>query len=216
MKANILIILTILVVLISSCRTREIAYFKLTDEVKQVIPYEKGDIVSFMDSDGQVINFMVTENITRWAHVSDNNFRNDYYSFEIKEATLKSEINNLVIKLKISNPICDPDDCDPNDVNNDLYILSIGVEYYELGFNNICTDRKGDFLTSTYISNDSIEISTIFSEFMEINNNVFYNVVESILKNNNTQYIYRRLLYSKTYGILQVCKDGEILLTINN
>ena len=119
MQRKTLIILTILLVLIFSC-AKEIKRFELTDEVKQVIPYEKGQIVSFMDKFGKIIDFLVIESKSHWYIEEENSFRADYYSFEVKEATLKSQTNNIEIKLLISNPICNPDDCSPN--NKDLYI----------------------------------------------------------------------------------------------
>ena len=205
MKTKALVILTILFVLTSSC-AKEIRRCKLAKAEKELIPYELGQIVNFTDRDGQVIELTVTSSKTVWHKETKGTFRNDYFSNEEKVTILKSENNNIDIKLEIYNQICNPYDYDLN--IEDYGSLYIWLELYGSRLYSIIkTDTKGNILPTT------------IHDSMEFNNKVYYDVVEKS-GSEYTHDVYLdtvwQLFYNKTHGILQINKEGENLLTIDN
>ncbi|MDR2840210.1 MAG: hypothetical protein LBV75_02935 [Paludibacter sp.] len=186
MKAKFLITLA-LAVLVSSCyRVKDLGTFDLTNAQKQVIPYEKGQVISFIDSTGRSIDLTVTESELFWNQGRPNDEGWDYYHYRVKTATLKSAQNSKIsFVLMIDAYNCFEEDY-------------CKFEVAAFSFN---VDVEGNFLTGTF--HDSIEI----------NNKVYYDVIEA----ENTYPNPTQLFYNKTYGILQFKKDvSGIFLTLNN
>jgi len=217
MRPKILIFLTFLTVFtavtaVSSCmKSKEIKRCKLAEAEKLLIPYKLGQIVSFIDSTGTVIAFTVTENKTEWSSDREGSFRSDYFSNEVKITTLHSESNNLELSLSICNANCSPDYYNPSIFDTgrlSIYFQSPSVSAY-IG---LSTDTRGNFLFSF---SDSYSMSKHNS--MEFNNKAYYEVIEC---NNawkyNDQITTTQLFYNKTFGVLQICRNDTILLTIKN
>ena len=201
MKTKILTVLTLLAILTTAC-SRELERCALTEEQKKVIPYEKGQIISFIDDTGQTVDLTVTESKTEWYKETEGSFRDDYISFEIKTVILKSESNKLNVNLKIFNP------CSSNLNYSILDIIIDNDWWFGLG-----AYSDGIFLTNS---------ANFLLDSIEVNQKVYYNVIEQ--KHNKEAFdstggrieIPMQLFYNKTSGILQINRDGENFLTISN
>jgi len=168
MNAKILIIL-ILPAVLASCG-KEITRYDLTEAQKQIIPYEKGQVISFIDSGGQTIDLTVRENKTEWA------FINDYLMYRSKLVSLKSESSILSISLEINSE----DRC----FGKDHCSFKIGIygEYFDL-----IVDTKGNFfINSSMAFHDSLQINgKVYSDVVEKNEGskqLFYNKTYGILQ----------------------------------
>ena len=203
MKTKILTALILLAVLNTAC-SRELGRCGLTEEQKKVIPYEKGQIISFIDGADQAVDLTVTEIKTEWYKETEGSFRDDYVSLGIKTAMLKSESNKLEIYLRLVANGCS--------YGNDYCSLEIRVTPTpNQGYFKFTSDAEGIFLTFG---------SPSFHDSIEINNKVYYDVAESKFystsHNVNVPEIPMQLFYNKTCGILQINRDGENFLTISN
>ena len=82
---------------------------------------------------------------------------------------------------------------------------------YKSGYFHIYSESKGNFLT---VDN----VITVHNS-IEINSKVYYDVVESKFIPNRQIIgepgISMQLYYNKTYGILQIIREGENFLTIS-
>ena len=167
---------------------------------KGLIPYELGQIINFIDSEGESIDLIITENNTEWIRDSDSGGMIDYYytSAEMKSIILKSEANNLKIALRniYSNYCCVSCEGYKN------YTLYISVRINDSWGFTLTSDREGNFL-------NSVDPTSFYSS-LEINGKVYHDVVEQ--KNDNDGVLY----YNKTYGILQINRYGENFLTLNH
>ena len=129
--------------------------------------------------------------------------------YRTKFVTLKSEINNFEIYLRIFAGRCLSryDNCS----------LRIGKKPYfgktisgEFRFN---FDTEGNFLDG--------RSSSLLHDSIEINGKIYYDVVDQ--EYIETVYdgvggifqMSRQLFYNKTYGVLQIIDGGENFLTIN-
>ena len=192
-KKIILLAFVAVAVFASSCK-KEIKY----EFPKGLIPYELGQIISFIDSSGQTFDVIVTESNTEWYQESEGSFFFDgYISIETKKVTLKSEANNLEIKLQNNWPSSDR--------------ILLGIYINNSREFTLTSDNRGNFLNNAH----NTTYSTFFYESLEINGKVYHDVVEH--KNNTTDYhLFKQLFYNKTYGILQVNMGGENFLTLNH
>ena len=182
MRTKKMILLAFVAILISSFK-KEFERYELPEGL---IPYELGQIISFIDSEGQAIDLIVIENNTEWIQDPDGAFGN-YTSYEKKTIILKSEANNLEIKLQI------------NWSSTDRLLFTIFINNsWEFA---LTSDKKGKFLYNGY---------NYFYESLEINGKVYYDVVE------HQYHVFKQLFYNKTYGILQINMGGENFLTINH
>ena len=80
MKSRIFIAFTVLLVLTASC-AKELSRCLFTEAQKEVIPYKKGQTISFTDGAGQIVDFTVTEIKTEMYHESIGTHRGDYHAF---------------------------------------------------------------------------------------------------------------------------------------
>ena len=202
MKTKKIILLVLFAVLATSCGGKEIMRCDFTEAEKQLIPYKKGQVYSFIDGAGQTINVPVIRTETRWPESRDET-EHDYYTFRSDIIELNSEQDNLNIHFRF-----DANDC------------FLGRGYNEIVFSVVHLDKtcvftlrsnaEGILVGDTY---KRIEINTSFRESVEINGKVYYDVIEQNFVTNAG--VSSQLFYNKTYGILRVSRDGETFLTIN-
>jgi len=209
METKKIILLALVAVLATSCKSEEeVGRYDLTEAQQQLVPYEKGQVVRFIDGAGKIVNFTVIKGELQWLRDSerDDKYDNKYIMYRRKFATLKSEIDNFQIGVYINS----------NNIGSD-YFACFGVQirpntniswYYEL-----YADSEGNPKTSTYNYT-----STSFHKSLEINGKVYYDVIEQkreeYLNTNLNPRVPIQLFYNKTYGILQVNKGGQNVLTI--
>ena len=189
MKTKRVILLALLAVLASSCKGEEDYRLKLTEVDKQMIPYRLGQTVSFINSSGQVFDATVTEDKTDW-WVWDEGL-----SVDRRTVRLQSEFDNIDIELWVDG--------------YNRYVDSVNfVRIFVRDFGQFWLyydSKEGQFLDQNPYK------KMYFYDSLKINNKVYYDVVEEKVFDDT-----RQLLYNKTYGILQVNKNGEPLFTRNH
>ena len=191
MKTKQIIILTLLAILVSSCcwGVRD-TYVALTEAQKQLIPYEKGQVISFINWNGQIADITVTENKVEWSpRMRDGSaFCSTYYKYEIKTVVLKWEASNFFeIRLVLFGPLN----------------FHINIGYGSQSRFSLPFDTEGvPFATNSVSLLDSIEI----------NGKVYYDIVVQ-KRTNGTPW---QLFYNTTYGILQIKMDGRNFLMLNH
>ena len=91
MRTKKIFFLILSAILASSC-SNEIGRCDLTDAQMQIIPYEKGQVISFIDSTGLTVDFTVIENELSWRQeTAGNAFYGEYTAHRTKFVRLKSE-----------------------------------------------------------------------------------------------------------------------------
>ena len=209
MKSKIFIALTFLSVLIAtySCfNGKEIGRCNFTEEQKQLIPYYKGQIISFIYNTEKNIDLTVTGNILDWVNGRPEGSQHDYIKQKRKFVTLRSDQNNLEITLILYAGNC------LSDFDYHSW-FSISINNGEVGNYILELNSAGSFLSNNY---------TFFHNSLKINDINYYNVVENkynkeIFDGKGGRYeVLMQLFYNKTYGILQVNRDGNNFLTINH
>jgi hypothetical protein len=210
MQTRILIPVILLIFFAFSC-DKEIGRCDLTESQKQLIPYEKDQIISFIDDKGQSFDATVIKSELVWNQTGEGGaFHEEYITYRRKSVFLESQAKNLDIFVQVfANTTClsGYGDCSLKiDITDQKsYSKPTWVFYLE-------ADTEGVFETDG--------ISVLFYESIEINNKVFHDVIE---KKYSTEVLdgrggkYRQvpqLFYNKTYGILQINIDDENLLTI--
>jgi len=197
MKTKILIIL-ILPVVLASCNEKIVAYNDLTEAQLQLIPYEMGQVISFIDGAGQTVDLTVTRNELKWFRLSSGGLIEDYIEYRWKFVTLKGGYFKIELDLVA-------DDDFPKKkvkskyryVNCSLTVnIGSGRSFY------LTADPEGTFF-------NSYNSSMAFHDSMEINGKVYYNVVEQNKES-------KQLFYNKTYGILQFRNSGINELTLKD
>ncbi len=183
-----IILLAFVAVLVSSCKGEEDIRLKLTEADKQMIPYKLGQTVSFINSSGQVFDVTVTEDKTDWWVLDEG------VSIDRRAVRLQSEFDNIDIELFV-------DGCIYADAINFVRISVSDCGLFELYFDS----KEGQLLDHTPYE------EVYFYDSLKINNKVYYDVVEDKVLDG-----IRQFFYNKTYGILQVNKNGEPLLTRNH
>jgi hypothetical protein len=162
-----------------------------------MIPYKLGQTVNFVDSLGQPFVLKVTNDTTR--SYSDEP---EWVSVDEWLVQLKYEFSNFRISLVIDA------------VHSQIRITpSIYHNYYF----NLKYDEEGKFVTDTTRSFNK----QYYYDSLEINNKVYYDVVENIIckahtSHENENKIPIGLLYNKTYGVLQLADKDKVLFTIDN
>ena len=206
MKTKKIILLALFAVsAFTNCKGEEYCRSELTEPQRQLIPYEKGAVYSFINSEGQVVDLTVTESKLDWLQLSIGSYKGDYASSEVKTVVLQSETADFEIKLQIFSS-----DCAHNIDYSNLLISINNSRDFDLN-----ADAEGNFLDG---SKYTTPIS--FYDNLEINKKNYHDVVER--KYNRTIYdgaggrhqVLMLLFYNKTYGILQINRDGENFLTL--
>ena len=198
MKLKILIILLLIAVLVSSCaRPKEVGRYKLTEADKQMIPYKLGENISFIDSLGQHFVLTVTNDYTawsRWDFDHDAARELEYVSFEYRVVHLQSKSNNLRIELNVYGYY-----------GSENHSIRVALSLFRDRFYFFPYGSDGQFFSDTNI--------------LEINNKIYNDVVEYIIYQQNYPYediLPMRLLYNKTYGILQFEQKDKVIFSIDN
>ena len=211
---NITVVIFAIFAFSSCCRGEELGRYEVTEAHKQLIPYKDGQVVSFIDGEGHTVDLTVIGSESSWYRhdVDGGNMCSDYIMFKVEGVHLESETNNIRIGLAIG-------------VYDYFYRNYNGLLEVTIRPDNVVTiwqqfrlfsDAEGNFLT------DSPLYLTENYKSLEINGKVYYEVVEQ--KYNSTVYdgrggqskVFFQLFYNKTYGILQINRDGENFLTINS
>jgi len=198
MKKTILKIMILNVVLASSCWD---AYYYtkvcLTETDKLVTPYKLGQTVSFIDSIGNsfVLKVIKDSLFCEWLW--------DGYHYERKEIYLQSDKNNTFFSFNLYAPEVFP--------YNNSFRININNFIFYLSYNS-----EGEFFTNNLNS-------IYFHASLEINNKIYYDVVECIKaeatnkeEKKEQECFPFRLLYNKMYGVLQLEDKEKTLFTINN
>jgi len=196
-KTIILLALALVAVLATSCKSEEeVERLDLTEAQIQSIPYEKGQVVRFINGAGQVVNFTVIKSKLSWS-------QEDEVMYRVRSASLESESDNFRINLGISGS---------NHYSTSLDIqIRRGTNMDWNWMHFLSVDVEGNFRISTYGYT-----STSFHESLEINGKVYYDVIEQKSEYEGT-YLRRipiQLFYNKTYGVLQANREGQNVLTI--
>jgi len=204
MKTKILIILALLTVL-TSC-DKKIGRCDLTEAQKQVIPYELGQTVSFIDDAGKTVDFTVTENELRWCQFTiDGRLGDSYVEYREKHAVLKSESNNLVIDLRIAaiGGLSEK----KNEVLTGYVNSWFWITINSYGRFQLIVDPEGVF-------SNAGSSPLYFHDSFEINEKVYFDVIEKNTYDDTNAPL--QIFYNKTYGILQVKKEGENILMLKD
>ena len=197
--SEIILLALVSVFAFSSCKGEEICRSELSEGRKQLIPYEKGQVISFIDIKEQVIDLTVTESKMEWWQIKKDGFTDDYSSTQVKSVTLKSISGNIEISLEINADGCFSDG---------------GYSMLDISINNnwgivLLSDTEGNLWTDS---------NTSFHKSIEINGNVYYDVFEQKIDaavHYGEYFPSKQLFYNKTYGILQINRDGKNFLTLN-
>ena len=208
MKTKKIIVLALLAILVSSCicwGVRDVDCY-LTDVQKQFIPYKEGQVFSFTKSTGQTLDFTVSGVQVVPFEYRLGAYCTVYVVGEEKFASLRSESGTYRINIRStfnsSHSCCGYRSLQIS-ITNMVFVLNAGNE--------------GVFL----ISDDF----TFLFDSLEINGKVYYDVVKQkrlqwhnvpIGSDERLEPTSWQLFYNKTYGILQIKRDGENFLVLNN
>ena len=197
---NLQVIFATIIILLAftNCGGKELCRSELTEPQRQLIPYEKGAVYSFINSEGQVVDLTVTESKLDWLQLSIGSYKGDYASSEVKTVVLQSETADFEIKLQIFSS-----DCARNGKYSYLLILINKSSNFSLFANVEGNWDGGKWDGARY----AVPIS--FYDKWEINKKLYYDVVQQITNSGKEQ-----LFYNKTYGILQINSDGKNFLTL--
>ena len=206
MRTKKIILLALAAILATLSKGEEIEYFDLTEAQKQLIPYEKGQVISFIDGVGETIDVTVIRSELLWLKYEEDD---TYIMYRRKSATLKSEPDNFEI---------------------DLFIEAEYAYLSENYFDWFCIDMKPDTLDRWcyfFYSDKEKNLPSDHPSYiiethknLEINGKVYYDVMEQKYTGtfcDERGRLYEmsfHLFYNKTYGILQVDRDGRNFLTI--
>ena len=199
MKPKVLIIIILITVLEPSCH--KYTYFELTDTDINMIPYKLEQTVNFIDSLGQNFVMTVKEDNNTWE------LQSDIEKGEYRIVRLQSEQSSLSFKLSVSG----------SDRMSYYGILDVYIKpfCYLISYN-----KDGQFTTGNAYSSTK----QYYHNSLEINNTIYYNVVEYIKvetfgyydENKAMDSLPMRLLYNKTEGILQLEDKDKVLFSIEN
>ncbi|MCL2072506.1 MAG: hypothetical protein FWH18_01155 [Marinilabiliaceae bacterium] len=184
MKSKILVLLFALpVVFVLSCEKEQIDYFYLTDTQIKMVPYTFGQSVMCLDFYGDSFELIVVED---YMFYSELNWDAPRYTKHIQHREVRLNSNRK------------------NKQNYEIYIGYSGEDNYiafRILYNlwyGLHHDDEGKFIIS-----ESYNSRQFLFDSIEINNNIYYDVIENnhINPDNNNE-IVGRLLYNTTYGVL--------------
>lgn len=214
---RLILLMTSLTVLAGSCNIcgdREEGRVTLTDTQKQLIPYKKGNVVSFTDRTGAIINLTATERERYWYEMElyPGGMCSDYFRFEGERIVLASNSDDFKIKLRISLNSSDFDD----EGNYGVLRWDGSCEISTL-LNLVFPKWNAWVDICLYADESGVFAGDILHESMEINNHVYNDVVEQVqeIKGSDGKQHAVRFFYNKTYGILQINVGSENFLTLN-
>ena len=193
----------------SCCKSKEVERWDLSEADKQMIQYDLGETLFFIDSLGQAFSLIVTSNSTTWHTYFIETHENcePYRSINVKSVTLLSDNDyvNSISMLVNFNSWGYKSNC------IDFQILPLGY------FFGLFYDDFGQFITENTYG------PQYFYDSLNINNKIYYDVVEREERHNhryneNGEFISLpdQLFYNKEYGILQMKIEGRDFFTIDN
>lgn len=191
-KKNLILLALFIVSTFTSCGEKEYCRSVLTEPQKQLIPYGKGAVCSYINSEGTVIDFTVTESKMRWFEETVG--ANAYSLRELKSVVLKSEADSLEIELRHTSA-----DCARNGDYSPIVFFFNKIHEFRLR-----ADAEGNFLTNAS--------NLFYYDSLEINNTMYYDVVKNEYSAGG--HTVKQLYYNTTYGILQINRGNESF-TIN-
>ena len=206
MKTKFFIILTLIAIFATACfdfSGKEIRRCDFTEAQDMVVPYEKGQVISFIYDKGQVIDLIVTEIEQQWNQYGvDGGMIEDYITYKFKQIELKSDVNNMEIIFNVTAVGClsgEGENCE----------IKIFLNPYK-GYFMFDSDKDGNFM-----------FFSSFHDSIEINSKVYCNVGEAkfnrdVLDSTSPPFQEMQLFYNKEYGILQINRDSENFLTLKN
>ena len=203
MVKHLFLIIFTLFILWSCCDPPvETARYELTPYEKQLIPYYKNQKIDFIHSNGYTLKFNITDERTEWLEHHPfcewNCCGKEFYSFQVRSVTMKSEYPHININLDIGSKR------DYNPENN-IFILTINNRIYT----EIDYDTKGNFIN---IDDDNLKK---YNSLL-IGNVIYHDVYEKFFSNSNTGSLeYSSFLYNSE-GLLQIKMNDNETYTIKN
>ena len=162
----------------------------LTEIDKQMIPYELGDTIRFINESGRLSTLPVVEDETEWRETT---VLNKPVSFECRRIYLKSKGDYWIYMYMKAWT-----------TEHDGYrFVDIGGASAFVGDFRIYYDSKGHFRTGEG------QYQYVYDS-LEIDHKVYYNVCFV----RGWQDARRELYYNTEYGILQVKKSGRNIFTL--
>lgn len=209
-KKQLLLSLILTIFIFTNCEGKELCRSNLTDAQKLLIPYELGQTLSYIDNNGQIIDFIVTKNeLALNKDDQDGRLDGDYYSYQRKTIELKSDANNLKILVQLF-----ANSCYPKEHSGQLRI-NTNIKWKNYLSSRLAFYSKHDENAVFYTDKE-----IIFHENIVIKNMLFHDVLEqtgtfSLLDGVGGEFNFsKQLFYNKTYGILQINIDNENYLTL--
>ena len=211
MKTKKIILLAFIAILSAPSKGEEMKkYLNFTEAQKQLIPYENGQVMRFMDSVGQAVDITVNKSEQPWFRGDfEGEDNGEYAKYRWKSATLKSGSDNFEIDMFI-NPKYDH----LSEDYSGWFSIAIKPRDADIWWHFFYSDKEGN-LTSDH---PFYIIAT--HKNLEINGKVYYDVVEQkyagavFYDGGGHSDVDYRLFYNKTYGILQIKRDDKNILTL--
>lgn len=189
-RLPILLLFAIMAVMAVSCDIA-VERWPLMEYQKQMIPYQKGQVICFTDAKGGTTLFTTTDIITEW-HEDGTAFTKIWLQeYKVK---LQSESGDM-ISLQVGT------------FSYDYYCLDNSYNRIDLTFKDLDFSPPFDCAGKFYAHADNGSQWYAYDS-LSINNKVYYDVVLEENGSNNQLY------YNKTYGILQVRQNGKDILTL--
>lgn len=185
-KIRILIPVITLVFICLSCKpSYKEDYCHVTSLDREMIPYQMGDTVRFINGQGELVTLVAVEETRWWEHY-------EHLYEEYLRVRLRSDTGNYVLFLIVQGW---------NQGQYHMRELSFGM-----------TGAGGDVLYNSDGNFVSWGYSTAYDSVL-IGDHVYYNVVRGfndyILGGPYQSY------YSKTHGVLQMITDGKTMFTLD-
>jgi hypothetical protein len=193
--------------LTSCCRDEsvETARYQLSGNELKLIPYENGQKISFVHSNGYEFDFTVTEDKLEWQVYQEfcewNCCGLDYYSYQVRTTKLASAYPDLAIEMSLSS--------DAYNLYPRIFSLNINNRH----FLSIQYDSLANFICSP--SNGTICFDTV-----SIQNEIFTDVIEKKFDmhyfiEDSTILVPESILIN-SLGLLQIKMSNAETFSINN
>lgn len=193
---------------LTSCCTEEsveTARYQLSGNELELIPYENGQKIGFVHSNGYEFDFTVTEDKLEWQVYQEfcewNCCGLDYYSYEVRTTKLASAYPDLTIEMSIGSYSYGYYPSFFNLNINNRHFLSI---QYDSLANFICNSSSG------VICFDTVSIQNeIYTDVIEKKFDIHYFIEDS------TILVPESILYN-SLGLLQIKMSNAETFSINN
>lgn len=191
----------------------EVARFELNEKELELIPYQEGDKINFIHSNGYEFDFETTNRATVWEE--EHPFcewaccGKEYFSYQVNTTSLKSVYPDFEITLTI--------------IAGDSY-----VDYYEPNALKIEINRSGTNLYYDSLANftcenllNCVDCEELYNciDTLKLNEKEYYNVIEAELNDfwidDTTTFRLNSILYNKQKGIIQIKTSNNETYTIN-